>query len=153
MFGLFQKKPVEYFSDDQKSAIVEAIRNAELRTSGEVRIYIESNCKLVNPVHRAKEIFDSLKMDKTDERNAVLLYVAMKDRQLAVYGDEGIHNKVGYEFWNAEVKMMLTHFNKQNYTDGLVKIILDIGEALVTHFPYDNKGDKNELPDDIVFGK
>jgi len=153
MFGLFQKKPVEYFSDDQKAAIVEAIRNAELRTSGEVRIYIESNCKLVNPVHRAKEIFDSLQMDKTDQRNAVLLYVAMKDRQLAVYGDEGIHNKVGYEFWNAEIKTMLIHFNQQHYSEGLVKIINDIGEVLVAHFPYDNKGDKNELPDDIVFGK
>ena len=153
MFGLFQKKPVEHFSADQKAAIVDAIRNAEFRTSGEVRIYIESKCKLVNPVHRAKEIFDSLQMDKTEQRNAVLLYVAMKDRQLAVYGDEGIHSKVGHSFWNAEVKMMLTHFNKQNYTDGLVKIIHDIGEALVTHFPYDKKADKNELPDDIVFGK
>lgn len=153
MFGLFQKKPIEYFSADQKSAIVEAIRNAEHRTSGEVRIYVESNCKLVNPVHRAKELFDSLQMDKTDHRNAVLLYIAMKDRQLAVYGDEGIHKNVGDEFWNAAVKNMLTHFNQQNYTDGLVKIIHDIGEALVTHFPYDNKEDKNELPDDIVFGK
>ncbi len=153
MFGLFQKKPVEYFSEEQKAAIVEAIRNAELRTSGEVRIYVESKCKLVNPVHRAKEIFDSLQMDKTDQRNAVLLYVAMKDRQLAVYGDEGIHNKVGDTFWNAAVKNMLMHFNKQNYTDGLIKIIHDIGEALVAHFPYDKMGDKNELPDDIVFGK
>lgn len=108
---------------------------------------------MVNPVHRAKEIFDSLQMDKTDQRNAVLLYVAMKDRQLAVYGDEGIHNKVGYEFWNAEIKTMLIHFNQQHYSEGLVKIINDIGEVLVAHFPYDNKGDKNELPDDIVFGK
>lgn len=153
MFGLFQKKPVEYFSADQKSAIVEAIRNAEHLTSGEVRLYVESNCKLVNPAHRAKELFDSLQMYKTDQRNAVLLYVAMKDRQLAVYGDEGIHKKVGDEFWNAAVTNMLTHFNQQNYTDGLVKIIYDIGEALEAHFPYDNEGDKNELPDDIVFGK
>ncbi len=153
MFGLFQKKQVEYFTSSEKEAIVEAIRKAELRTSGEVRIYVEGKCKLVNPVHRAKEIFDGLQMDKTDQRNAVLLYVAMKDRQLAVYGDEGIHNKVGYDFWNAEVKTMLSHFNQQHYTEGFVNIIHDIGEALVAHFPYDEKGDKNELPDDIVFGK
>lgn len=153
MFGLFQKKPVEYFTSTEKEAIVEAIRKAELRTSGEVRIYVEDKCKLVNPVHRAKEIFDGLQMDKTEQRNAVLLYVAMKDRQLAVYGDEGIHHKVGYDFWNAEVKTMLSHFNQQNYTEGFVNIIHDIGEALVYHFPFDEKGDKNELPDDIVFGK
>ena len=153
MFGLFQKKPVEYFTPTEKEAIVEAIRTAELRTSGEVRIYIEGRCKLVNPVHRAKEIFFGLKMDNTYQRNAVLLYVAMKDRQLAIYGDEGIHQKVGYDFWNAEVKTMLSHFNQQNFTQGFVQIIHDIGEALITHFPYDHKEDKNELPDDIVFGK
>jgi uncharacterized membrane protein len=153
MFGLFSKKPVEYFSASEKDAIVEAIRIAEKRTSGEIRFYVESKCSLVNPVHRAKEIFFGLKMDQTDARNGVLLYIAMKDRQLAVYGDEGIHQKVGYEFWNEEVKTMLAHFNKQNYTEGIIQIIQDIGEALVTHFPYDDKGDKNELPDDIVFGK
>lgn len=153
MFGLFQKKAVEYFSDQEKQAIVEAIRKAEQRTSGEIRIYIESKCSLVNPVHRAKELFFGLQMDKTAERNAVLLYVAMKDRQLAVFGDEGIHQKVGYEFWNAEVKTMLSDFNLQHYAEGFIKIINDIGEALVTHFPYDAKGDRNELPDDIVFGK
>jgi uncharacterized membrane protein len=153
MFGLFQKKAVEYFSDQEKEAIVEAIRKAEQRTSGEIRIYIESKCSLVNPVHRAKELFFGLQMDKTAERNAVLLYVAMKDRQLAIFGDEGIHQKVGYEFWNAEVKAMLSEFNLQHYADGFIKIINDIGEALVTHFPYDHKGDRNELPDDIVFGK
>ena len=153
MFGLFNKKPTEYFSAAEKAAIVEAIRLAELRTSGEVRIYIEGKCRLVNPVHRAKELFYQLRMDNTTERNGVLLYVAMKDRQLAVFGDEGIHSRVGYEFWQKEVKLMLAEFQGKHYADGIVKIIHDIGEALVTHFPYDAKGDKNELPDEIVFGK
>lgn len=153
MLGLFQKKSVEFFSAEEKNAIVEAIRKAEQRTSGEVRIFVESKCSLVNPVHRAKEIFVNLKMEQTDARNGVLLYLAMNDRQLAVYGDEGIHQKVGNEFWNEEVRKMLTHFNQLNFVEGIVQIIEDIGEALVYHFPYDHKGDKNELPDDIVFGK
>ena len=153
MFGLFKKSPTEYVSPEEKAAIVEAIRLAELRTSGEVRIYIEGKCKLVNPVLRAKEVFYQLRMDNTEARNAVLLYVAMKDRQLAVFGDEGIHAKVGYEFWTSEVKTMLELFNKKDYVAGLIKIIYDIGEALVKHFPFDQKTDKNELPDEIVFGK
>jgi uncharacterized membrane protein len=153
MFGIFQKKKFDYFSAEQQAAIVAAIQQAEQRTSGEIRIYVEGRCYLVNPVHRALEIFTELQMDQTQERNAVLVYIAMKDRQLAVYGDAGIHAKVGTDFWNNEVKTMLAHFNKQDYVQGIVKIIHDIGEALVTHFPYDANTDKNELSDNIVFGK
>lgn len=153
MFGLFKKKPVDYFSAAEKQLIVEAIQQAELRTSGEIRIFVESHCRLVNPVLRAKEVFHSLNMSTTEERNGVLVYLAMKDKQLAVYGDEGIHAKVGHAFWETEVKKMLQHFNKQDYAAGIAEIIGDIGEALVSHFPYDAQTDKNELPDDIVFGR
>jgi uncharacterized membrane protein len=92
-------------------------------------------------------------MHATDARNAVLVYMATKDRQLAIFGDQGIHDKVGNAFWNAEVAKMLQHFNKQDYGTGISIVVKEIGEALVEHFPYDAKGDKNELPDDIVFGK
>lgn len=153
MFGIFKKSPKAYFSAEENHAIVEAIRKAEQRTSGEVRVYVEGKCKLVNPVHRAKEIFVKLKMDQTDARNGVLLYLAMEDRQLAVWGDDGIHQRVGDEFWNKEVAVMISEFHQKHFLEGIVHIIGDIGEALVTHFPYDATRDKNELPDDIVFGK
>jgi len=153
MFGLFKKKPVSYFSEEEKQLIVKAIQKAEQRTSGEVRIYVEGRCRFMDPVMRAKEIFLALKMTETTERNGVVVYVAMKDRQLAIYGDEGIHARVGNAFWNAEVKKMLNQFNNHNYAQGIAQIILEIGEALYTHFPYDGKTDKNELPDEIIFGK
>lgn len=153
MFGLFKKKQKEYFTQAEKDAIVAAIQKAELRTSGEIRIYVEPNCELVNPVHRAKEIFFQLKMDQTASRNGVLLYLAMEDHQLAVFGDEGIHQKVGHAFWLKEVEMMLSEFREMHFVEGICHIIEDIGEALVTHFPYDGTTDKNELPDEIVFGK
>ena len=153
MFVLFKRRPVNYFSEEEKKLIVQAIQTAERRTSGEVRIYIESHCEFVDPVPRAKEVFDGLKMYETTARNGVLLYVAMKDRQLAVFGDDRIHAKVGNAFWNAEVNKMLSHFNQNNFTAGIVEIICAIGEALSTHFPYDAKTDTNELSDEIVFGK
>jgi uncharacterized membrane protein len=153
MLGLFKKKQVDYFSAEEKQLIVQAIQAAERRTSGEVRLFIENHCRFMDPIMRAKEVFVVLKMTETAERNGVLVYVAMKDRQLAVYGDEGIHTKVGQAFWNAEVKKMLQHFNKNNYAEGIVQIIHEIGEALTIHFPYDGTTDKNELPDDIVFGR
>lgn len=153
MLRLFNKPISDYFSKAENDQIVQAIKHAEQKTSGEVRIYIEKKCKMVNPVHRAKEIFFQLAMDNTKDRNAVLIYLAMKDRQLAIYGDEGIHQKVGQEFWLNEVKTILAAFNSNNFTEGLVKIIHDIGEALLYHFPYDAQTDKNELPDEIIFGK
>lgn len=131
--------------------MVSAIRAAELRTSGEIRVFIESRCRFVDPVDRAAEVFFGLKMEQTEDRNGVLLYVAMKDHQLAVFGDEGIHKIVGSEFWNKEVEKILNEFNATHYVDGIIEIVKDIGEALVKHFPYEQE-DKNELPDNIVFG-
>jgi uncharacterized membrane protein len=152
LFNFFNKAE-DFFSAPEKEYILEAIRNAEQRTSGEVRVFIESKCRFVNPIDRAVEIFYSLQMEKTALRNGVLVYVATKDRQLAIWGDEGIHQKVGSEFWNAEVKKMLTQFSARHYSDGIAQIVSDIGEALTTHFPYDSRTDKNELPDNIVFGR
>src|SRR6195952_4734570 len=113
MFPFRKKK--EFFSPADNEKMVEAIRNAEMRTSGEVRVFVESRCRFVDPMDRALEIFTNLKMGETENRNAVLLYVALKDRQLAVYGDKGIHEKVGNEFWNTAVKKILAHFNKDDF--------------------------------------
>jgi uncharacterized membrane protein len=147
------QKEEEIFTPEQKEKIVAAIRIAEQRTSGEVRIFVESKCRFVDAIDRAKEIFFQLGMDKTNERNGTLLYVAVKDRQVAVYGDAGIHEKVGQKYWEEEVNKMLLHFKKQHLTDGIMQCIHDIGEALYQHFPYNKETDKNELPDEIVFGK
>jgi uncharacterized membrane protein len=151
MFKIF--KSPEFLTPSDKEKVINAIKAAEMRTSGEIRVYIESRCRYVDPLDRAAEIFRSLKMEQTAERNAVLIYVAAKDHQMAVLGDEGIHQKVGEKFWRTEIAKMRGHFQNQRYTDALVLAIDDIGKALDYYFPYDNKTDKNELPDDIVFGK
>jgi len=148
---LFRRK--EFFTDEEKQTIVDAVRIAEQRTSGEVRVFVESRCRYVNAIDRAVEIFENLKMQNTELRNATLVYVAIKDRQLAVFGDEGIHQKVGNEYWANEVMKMIHAFNRDNIAEGIRQCVLNIGEALAMHFPYDRGTDKNELPDDIVFGK
>ena len=152
--GLFNffSSPKRFFSPEDNRRIVDAIREAESRTSGEVRVYVESRCRFVNPIERAAEVFFGLKMQETDHRNGVLVYVALKDHQLAVFGDEGIHKKVGHEFWQEEVKKMISHFNREHYASGISTIVENIGNALKTHFPFE-RNDKNELPDEIVFGK
>lgn len=151
MFHIFNRRK-DFFTLDEKTRIVEAIRSNERKTSGEIRVFVESRCSWVNPLDRAAEVFFGLKMDKTDQRNAVLVYVATKDRQVAVFGDEGIYNKVGTAYWDIEVKKMIENFTSFSIAEGIRQCVIDIGDALYTHFPYDNDNDKNELPDDIVFG-
>jgi len=152
VFSLFRKKK-PFFTEPERSRIVEAVRTAELQTSGEVRVFVESHCPYMDAIDRAGEIFFRLEMDETAEHNAVLVYVALKDRQLAVFGDQGIHEKVGAAYWDKEVALMIENFNKENYADGISQCVFEIGQALHQHFPYDKNTDKNELPDDIVFGK
>ena len=151
MFSFFKKK--NFFTAEEQQLIIEAIQNAERMTSGEVRVFVESKCSYMDAIDCAAELFFQLEMQKTDDRNAVLLYVAMKDRQLAVFGDEGIHEKVGNEYWNNAVQKMISNFNRENYAAGISEVVKDIGTALTKNFPFNNDTDKNELPDDIVFGK
>jgi len=152
LLNLFSKKKQSFFSNEEEERMVEAIRSAELQTSGEIRLFVESKCSFINPVDRAIELFGELKMHETKDRNAVLLYIAIKDRQMAIYGDQGIHQEMGQKFWNQEVATIISAFNQHHYTDGICKILGDIGDALKENFPYDRE-DINELPDGIVFGK
>lgn len=152
MFNWFRNNAEDYFTPHQKSVIVAAVKQAEKQTSGEVRVFIESKCSYVNAIDRAKELFDKLDMHKTEERNAVIVYVAIKHRQLAIFGDAGIYEKVGQKFWDEQLKQMLQYFNREDFVEGIATVVSEIGEALHQHFPY-QKNDVNELPDDIVFGK
>lgn len=147
------QKREELFTAEQRQSIVDAIRSSEKRTSGELRVFIESRCRFVDAIDRAAELFFRLEMERTDDRNAVLIYLAVKDRQLAVFGDENIHKKVGKEYWNEIVSKMIADFDKNDFANGIRQSVIDVGNALHTYFPYDNDTDKNELPDDIVFGK
>ena len=151
IFPFFKKKA--FFSGQDQARIIEAIRIAEKETSGEIRIYVESKNPFMDPLERAVEIFFQFKMQNTAHRNAVLLYIAMKDHELALFGDEGIHNKVGAEYWKNAVKNMIAEFKDQHIGIGIEQCILQIGETLKETFPYEAHTDKNELPDDMIFGK
>jgi uncharacterized membrane protein len=143
----------DFFSEKEKKLIVDAIGEAETQTSGEIRVFVESHCRYVDPLDRAAEVFTFLKMEKTAARNAVLLYLAFKDRQLAIFGDQGIHEKVGEVFWRNQVSEILSRFQQAHFAEAIAIAIKSIGEALKFHFPYDRQTDINELPDDIVFGR
>ena len=147
------KKKKDFFSQEENQQLVDAIQKAEQQTSGEVRIFVESKCKYVDALDRAQEIFFSLKMNETELRNGTLIYVAVKDKQAAVFGDEGIHQKVGAQYWKDVVTKMLFQFRNQKLADGICQGIHDLGEALKFYFPYQSDTDKNELPDEIVFGR
>ena len=137
----------------QQEQLLLAIRQAEQRTSGEIRVFMERRCRYMDATDRAAEIFFEQKMQQTAQRNAVLIYIATQDHQLAIWGDQGIYEKLGHSYWQNRVQEMLGLFSKEDYLAGLNSCIGAIGEALHQHFPYDRHSDSNELSDEILFGK
>ena len=138
---------------ENKEKIASAIQQAEKNTSGEVRVHIESKTKKKkSSFDRAVEVFHQLGMQETKLRNGVLVYVALDDRQFAIIGDQGIHEKVGADFWDKEKDEMSTYFKQGNIIGGIVYFIDQIGVKLQEFFPY-QKGDVDELSDEISVGE
>ena len=140
----------KHFSQEEKNAIVNAVRRAELNTSGEVRVHIESNCR-GEVLDRAAVVFEKLEMHKTELRNGVLFYLAMKSKKFAVIGDGGINAQVPENFWNDIKADMAKAFSSGDFAGGLSRGIEATGEQLKSFFPY-QEDDVNELNDDISFG-
>lgn len=139
-----------FFSKEEESRIKTAILKAELDTSGEIRVHIENHCK-IDPLDRAVFVFDTLKMNKTEQRNGVLIYIAVKDKKFAIIGDSGINGVVDANYWDDIKTLMTEHFKRGEFVFGMEKGIERIGTKLKTHFPY-HINDVNELNDDISFG-
>src|SRR5258708_23340023 len=135
-------RPRNFVCQHDKDSILDAIRKAEHQTSGEARVFIERRCRYVDPLDRAAEVFFSLKMEQTKDRNGVLVYVALKDKQFAIFADKGIHEKVGDAFWQREVDGMKIFFVEEKPAQAIVHAVGNIGEALKTNFPYDKETDK-----------
>lgn len=151
MSPFFKKK--DFFSAQQKERIVDAIRAMEQETSGEIRVFVENKNPLVDPVERARQVFDKLHMGNTKQRNAILLYVAVKHRELALFGDEGIYRLIGEDHWKAALHKIIAHFKGHDIAEAIVHAIREAGQVLKEKFPYNKATDTNELPGDIIFGE
>ena len=153
-FSFFTSSTDKLLSASDKQLLVQAIQAAEKTTSGEIRVFVESHIpKKQDALERATQLFFKNKMNETKDRNGVLVYVAVADKKLAVYGDQAIHEKVGIEFWYSQVQEMTAHFKEGGYVEGISKVVAEIGQALTNHFPYDRVTDLNELSDEIMVGK
>lgn len=145
---MFTKDSILSLIEEQQ--IVNAIKNAEKNTSGEIRVHIEkSNEK--PPIERAQEVFYLLNMQETKFQNGILIYIAYKSRKVAIIGDKGIHQFTGNDFWNAEKDLLIHYFKNEKYADGISVVIEQIGEKLKEFFPY-NDDDKDELSNEISNG-
>ncbi len=140
-----------FFTKEEQTQIVDAIKEAELNTSGEVRVHLDQHCE-ENMLDRAAFVFAKLKMHRTKLRNGVLFYLATASRKFAIIGDAGINQKVPDDFWDSIKEHVLSKFKEGNFADGLSEGIIKAGEKLKEHFPHQSD-DVNELSDDISFGK
>jgi uncharacterized membrane protein len=144
-------KASSFFTKEQQAQILASVREAELETSGEIRVHIESLLK-GDVLDRAAWLFKKLGMHKTAERNGVLFYLAVNDKKFAIIGDAGINAKVHAGFWDDISELLKKNFKEGKFTEGLSEGILLAGEHLRIHFPH-RMDDVNELPDEISFDK
>jgi uncharacterized membrane protein len=140
-------KTENFLTSKQEAEIVEAIRIAEENTSGEIRVHIEDKSEKPS-IERAKEVFNTLEMFKTEARNGVLFYINVSGNQFAIIGDEGIDKVVPTDFWESTKDIVLNNFAEKKYKKGLVEGIKKAGEQLKHYFPYQSD-DTNELPNEI----
>lgn len=140
----------DFLTPQEEREIVEAIGIAEKNTSGEIRVHIEKRASIA-PMDRAIEIFNSLKMYETKDRNGVLIYVAYQSKVFAICGDRGINEVVPTDFWDCTKEVMLTEFKNNNFKKGLIDGVLRAGEQLKIYFPY-QADDVNELSNEISKG-
>ena len=143
-------KVEDFLTKAEEQEVIAAIGVAEKNTSGEIRVHIEKQTS-VAAIDRAMEVFRTLNMENTQERNGVIIYVAVKSHQFAIYGDKGINEKVADDFWDCTKDLMAKHFQNGNFKQGLIEGILNAGEQLKKHFPYQDN-DSNELTNEISKG-
>jgi uncharacterized membrane protein len=141
----------EFLSKLEHDRIVQTIRQAESKSSAEIRVYLQRGKLSGDPLAAARRKFHQLGMHKTRERNAVLIFVAPRTHKFAVVGDQAIHEKCGDEFWQRIVEGMRAHFQNEKFSHALVEAIKEIGKLLVAHFPK-RPANTNELPDEIAEG-
>lgn len=140
----------DFLTSKEEDDIVEAIRNAESLTSGEIRVHIERQCD-IDVYERALEVFHLLKMDNTKEQNGVLIYLAVTNKSFVIFGDQGINNVVDADFWNSTRDKIASQFKTGHFKQGLVDGIKEAGKVLSKHFPWKH-GNRDELDNTISKG-
>jgi len=143
-------KVEDFLTQEEEQEIVAAIRTAEKNTSGEIRVHLEKHTP-IDAFERAMEVFHLLKMDETELKNGVLIYVAVKDKTFVICGDKGINDLVSNDFWDCTKDIMVSHFKNGRFKQGLIDGILRAGEQLQKYFPF-QEGDTNELTNEISKG-
>ena len=134
----------------EQASVQQAIAKAESQTTGEIRVHIDRKCAK-DPLDQATKLFLQLGMDKTEFRNAALIYLALYDHKVAIVGDEALNKVVPTHFWEDECELMIAHFKNGNISQGLCAGIAEVGKELAVYFP-SNENEENELSNEISFG-
>ena len=137
------------FKDKELKEIEQTVAEVEQSTSAEIKVIIINYC-WGNLLNKAKCLFEEHELHKTKERNAVMLLLVLKNRQLLIYGDKGINDKVEPDFWVGTKDKMINQFKSANYLAGLKEGVVDIGEKLKLFFPA-NLNDVNEINNEVVY--
>ena len=146
-----QRIVIDFFSKDEEKRIVQAIQEAERLTSGEIRVHLEQDYE-GSILGAASRTFFALNMDRTKDRNAVLIFISPPRKDFAIFGDKGINAVVPPNFWEETKNVMQQNFRQSMFAEGVCQGVKMAGEKLQAYFPW-TREDKNELSDEISYGR
>ncbi len=132
------------------SPIVKAIGEAEKNTTAEIRVYLSKRWLDRHPYHRAKTLFFKHGMDQTKHRNGTMLYVNLRCKKFAIFGDEGIHQKVGQSYWDLIAKNLALDLKSTHSENAIARAVFSVGEKLKEFFASDGTENPNELSDAVL---
>ena len=138
-----------FFTVAERELIQSTIEKAEQATSAEIKLIVLRHC-WQDIKRKATDLFRKHQLHKTKNRNAVLILLVTTNKEFLIYGDEGIHEKVGQTFWDDVKETMLLHFRQNEYGAGLQVGIERIGEKLKYFFPYQTD-DQNEIGNEVSY--
>ena len=141
----------DLLTKEERKRVAQAIAQAEQATSSEIRVHLEDHIE-EDVLDHAAYIFEELGMHRTADRNGILIYICVADRQMAVIGDKGINEKVPEGFWNGVIEALRRNFQGGNFAAGLIEAVEMVGELTSTHFPR-RGNDRNELSNEVSFSR
>lgn len=146
-------KPSDVFTQEELSGIKKATQDAELLTSGEIKVGIISDCRRgLSPREQALKEFYRLGLDKTRDKTGILILIILQQKKVEILADKGINDKVPEGYWNEAVATIAGGFKEGKAYEGLSRAVITIGELLAKTFPR-KPDDRDEISDEVSLGR
>jgi uncharacterized membrane protein len=144
-------KTTDFMTHDEFDRVAETVREAERKTSGEIRVIIVSDFEKGVKTAREQAIHEFYRngMDKTRDKTGVLILLVLERRAVEVLADQGINEKVESGTWDKVVSAVSQGIKQGRRCEAVCNAVREVGDTLALYFPR-REDDTDELPDTVI---